>query len=454
MGAKRLWVRSFRRDVMVRAERRMKFIINPMGSAGDVQPLVWLGRLLRDAGHEVVMIAQELVADMPRRAGLRTVAYGDRAEQEKLIEHPYLWHPRKGFGLLASWIPRWAREAIPVIQREIVPWETVMIGVRLAIGARILSEASDVPLLTVHLQPQVFLSVEESPVPAAGAEWMVKAPRWLRKGAMGLVHMQVDRRLRGPINGLRREAGPAGEDPVRGIMKLWWNSPDGVICLFPEWYARKVQDWPVQAVLTRFPLYDESEVRPASERLEAFLRAGEPPVVITPGSANVQARRFIGESLAACAKLKRRAVVVTRQVAQLPKPLPEGVEAYEYLAFSRIFPRAAAVIHHGGIGTTAQCFAAGVPQLIMPMAHDQPDNAARVKRMGVGDYVYPRMFKWQRVAVMVERLVKSEEVRANCALAKRKMQEQMTADEAVRIVNEMGERGLRVREINGPGVLS
>jgi rhamnosyltransferase subunit B len=215
-----------------------------------------------------------------------------------------------------------------------------------------------------------------------------------------------------------------------------------------------VQDWPEQAVLTRFPLYDESEVRPASERLEAFLRGGDKPVVITPGSANVQARRFIGESLAACARLNRRAVVVTQQISQLPKPLPKGVEAYEYLAFSRIFPRAAAVIHHGGIGTTAQCFAAGVPQLIMPMAHDQPDNAARVKRMGVGDYVYPRMFKWQRVAVMVERLVKSEEVQASCALVKRKMGEQMGVDEVVRTVSEMGERALRVREINGPGVVA
>src|SRR6202012_5807474 len=158
----------------------MKFIITPMGSAGDVHPLVWLGRLLRDAGHEVVMIAQEVVADMPRRAGLRTVAYGDRAEQGKLIEHPHLWHPRKGFELLAAWISRWAREVMPAIQREIVPSETVMVGGALAIGARILSEASDVPLLTGHLQPAVFMSVEETPVAMAGGEWLPRVPRWMR----------------------------------------------------------------------------------------------------------------------------------------------------------------------------------------------------------------------------------------------------------------------------------
>ena len=150
--------------------------------------------------------------------------------------------------------------------------------------------------------------------------------------------------------------------------------------------------------------------------------------------------------------MKRRGVVITRSFDHLPE-LPDGMKAVEYAPFSAVFPRAAAVIHHGGIGTMAQCFAAGVPQLIMPMAHDQPDNAARVKRMGVGDYLYPRMFKWQRVAVMVERLMKSEEVRASCARVKRKLVEQMGAEEVLRIVSEMGERALRGREINGPGVV-
>ena len=429
----------------------MTFVVVPMGSAGDVQPLVWLGRGLQNAGHKVVVIAQELVAEMPLRAGLRTVTYGDAREQEELIRHPHLWHPRKGFELLASWVPRWAREAMPLIRGEVVAGETVFIGGALALGARILAEAMDVPMVTVHLQPSVFMSVEETPVAMAGGEWLARAPRWMRRGLIGFTHMHVDRRLKGPVNALRGEAHGKKKAPVRGIMKSWWNSPDGVVCLFPEWYAGKAADWPKQAVLTRFPLYDEAGVRGVDAGLEEFLGAGEAPVVITPGSANVQARKFLGEAVAAVKRMKRRGVVITRSFDHLPE-LPSDVKAVAYAPFSAVFPRAAAVIHHGGIGTTAQCFAAGVPQLIMPMAHDQPDNAARVKRMGVGDYLYPRMFKWQRVAVMVERLIESAEVRATCALLKRKMQEQMAAEEVMRIVSEMGERALRVREINGPGV--
>jgi rhamnosyltransferase subunit B len=110
------------------------------------------------------------------------------------------------------------------------------------------------------------------------------------------------------------------------------------------------------------------------------------------------------------------------------------------------------VIHHGGIGTTAQCFAAGVPQLIMPMAHDQPDNAARVKRLGVGDYLYPRLFKWQRVAKVLTGMMGSAEMRAACGVLKRKVDEQMPPDAVTQIINEMAERALRIRQINGPGV--
>ena len=437
----------------MRIDRRMTFIVTPMGSAGDVQPLVWLGRGLQAAGHRVVVVAQELVAEMPRRAGLRTVTYGSSAEQEELIRHPHLWHPRKGFELLAAWVPRWAREGMPLIRGEVVAGETVFIGGALAFGARILAEALDVPMVTVHLQPSVFMSVEEPPVAMARGEWLQGAPRWMRRGLMGLTHMHVDRRLKGPVNALRGEANGKKKLPVRGIMKSWWNSPDGVVCLFPEWYAVKASDWPKQAVLTRFPLYDEAGVREVDAQLEEFLSAGDAPVVITPGSANVQAKKFLGEAVAGVKRMRRRG----------------GRDHPEFRAFADVAGGGdsggvCAVqpgVSRGGGGDpswgdrhdSAVFLAAGVPQLIMPMAHDQPDNAARVKRMGVGDYVYPRMFKWQRVAGMVERLVKSEEVRASCALVKRKMADQMGADEVVRVVSEMGERGLRVREINGPGVV-
>ena len=85
-----------------------------------------------------------------------------------------------------------------------------------------------------------------------------------------------------------------------------------------------------------------------------------------------------------------------------------------YIPLGTLLPRAAALIHHGGIGTTAQGLAAGVPQLVMPMSHDQPDNAARLRHLGVGAALSPPRFTDTRVAQALDRLLRSETVRARC----------------------------------------
>jgi UDP:flavonoid glycosyltransferase YjiC (YdhE family) len=123
---------------------------------------------------------------------------------------------------------------------------------------------------------------------------------------------------------------------------------------------------------------------------------------------------FFREAAAACAALGRRALLVTPYREQLPKPLPPGTEQVDYAPFGTLFRSAAAVVHHGGIGTTAQALKAGVPQLVMPMAHDQPDNAARLERLGVGAWIAPRRFSAGRVAGALERLLGSEAVRTRC----------------------------------------
>jgi UDP:flavonoid glycosyltransferase YjiC (YdhE family) len=94
--------------------------------------------------------------------------------------------------------------------------------------------------------------------------------------------------------------------------------------------------------------------------------------------------------------------------------LPEGVRHFHYVPFSALLPMAAAFVRHGGIGTTAQALAAGVPQLVVPMAHDQPDNAMRVRRLGVGEFLLPGRYRTATVRARLERLMGSAAARANC----------------------------------------
>jgi UDP:flavonoid glycosyltransferase YjiC (YdhE family) len=257
---------------------------------------------------------------------------------------------------------------------------------------------------------------------------------------MNLAHFQVDRSMKSPVNALRRESGIPGKN-VSGILKHYWHSPDGVLCLFPDWYARKAPDWPAQAVTTRFPLYDETGDRPSNPALapalDSFLAAGDPPIIITAGSANTQAARFFQQATAALKLLNRRGILLTRFPEQLPPHLPPTIAYFDYLPFSQVFPRAAAVIHHGGIGTTAQCFAAAVPQLLMPMAHDQPDNASRIKRLAVGDYLYPNAFRAPAIAKKLSALEASPLVRNACASVREQMARQMPVDKVAEIVERM-----------------
>ena len=86
----------------------------------------------------------------------------------------------------------------------------------------------------------------------------------------------------------------------------------------------------------------------------------------------------------------------------------------DYLAFSEVLPRCAVLVHHGGIGTTAQAIAAGIPQVIRPMAHDQPDNAARVEKLGVGASLSPPKFNAVSLAEQLNALLTSQAVLDRC----------------------------------------
>jgi UDP:flavonoid glycosyltransferase YjiC (YdhE family) len=181
---------------------------------------------------------------------------------------------------------------------------------------------------------------------------------------------------------LRQEVGLA---PARGFNALTESqSPLLHLALFSKWLADKQVDWPAQTVVTGFPWFDADGDAALPPQLARFLDDGEPPLVFTLGSAVVaDAGRFYHHSAAAAKRLGRRAVLLVKNPRVLLPDLPKGVVALDYAPFSLLFPRAAAIVHHGGIGTTGQAMRSGRPSLVMPCAWDQPDNAERAARLGI-----------------------------------------------------------------------
>jgi rhamnosyltransferase subunit B len=414
--------------------QRRKFILVPAGSSGDIYPFVWLGKGLASLGHEVVVVVHRPFDRTMEAAGLRTLGYGTDEDFEQIIRHPDLWHPRRGFELVARAASLGYPEAIPRIHAEIVPGRALLVGAGIAFGARIVAEAAQIPLVTVQLQPIAFMSAVDPPVIGARFEWFLRVPMWVRRALYRIGDIHSDRIVAPGINAYRASLGLSR--PVRWVMRDYWMSPFRVLALFPDWYGEKQDDWPPQAVTTRFPLYDEGDRIRVSPELERFLAEGTPPVLFTPGSANLQARRFFEVGLEACIRLRTRALFVTRFPEQLPAALPPEIRHVAYVPFSQVLPRCKALVHHGGIGTVAQGLAAGVPQFVMAMSHDQPDNGYRLTHLGVGAYVYPKAFTPGRVADALARLTSSPGVGAACRACRARIAEQMPEETVFRSLEE------------------
>lgn len=417
--------------------RELNLIVIALGSAGDVHPMVGLALALQRRGHSVLFVGPAVFQPLAERVGLEFAGLGSEEEFYATIRDPDLWHPIRAFPLVAKKLILPAMRPVYELiaaRRERDLARTVVTAPSTAFGARMAQEKLGVPLVTIHLQPSLLRSDIDPPCYSL-PDILGMLPQWLR----GYYWRAVDRLLIDPllareVNAFRRELGLG---PASRFFDVWMHSPQRVVGLFPEWFAPPAPDWSPQVRLAGFPLWDESEVREPSAELAQFLAEGEPPVVFTAGSAMAQGKDFFHVSAEVCRASGWRGLLLTQFPEQLPASLPAGVRHFHYVPFSAVLPRVAAFVHHGGIGTTAQAFAAGVPQLVMPLAHDQPDNATRVKRLGVGDFLRPKDYKTARVRQRLQWLKDSAQIKANCRRRARDLANRTALDQTCLLVEEL-----------------
>ncbi|TWT86271.1 MurG-like transferase [Pseudobythopirellula maris] len=389
----------------------MLCLLTALGSYGDVYPVIKLGAALAERGHRVKLLANPYFAEPIERAGLELVPVSTPEAYERLTHDRRLWHPLLGLRVIFRWA---ATEAMPdiyqALERLHEPGETVIGAHPLDFASRVAAEALGANVTSIVYAPMTVWSDDSPPrLPGglAGLGW----PRWWNRMMLTVGELLVERRsITGRINAFRAQKGLGR---IGRVYPDWAFGTGHTLCLYPEWFGPTPIDLPGEFDTSGFPLGGEPDA-PLDAGLEAFLQAGDAPIVFTPGTANRAGRAFFAAALDACRRLGARGVLLTKYPEQLPDPLPDYAHWASLAPLGPLLSRSAAFVHHGGIGSSAQGLAAGAPQLIQPMAFDQLDNAHRLIELGVAEELLPRAFTGAAVAAALSRLLGSTDTARQC----------------------------------------
>lgn len=357
----------------------MHVILATIGTDGDVFPHVGLGAVLHARGHQVTLAAPETYRARAQDLGIEFCTLVSVAELERMLADPNLWHPLRSGLMMARWGgPMIARQYEALAALASQP-DSVLVANPGLLAGRLVQEKLGVPMASLLLQPGILPSSTAPPEMPGG----LTIPAWLPQPLRRFYWLAVDAAgyaLVGPS--LNRVRAGLGLSPVRRVFR-WWLSPDLVIGLFPDWYAAPQPDWPPQLRLAGFGRFDGVRGELA-EDVRLFCKEGPPPIAFTLGTGMTHAAVFFRTAVAACDALGARGLLLSKYPDVIPAGLPPRVRHCVFAPFRQLLPLCEAVVHHGGIGTTAAALEAGCPQLVLPLAWDQPDNAARVARLGVG----------------------------------------------------------------------
>jgi rhamnosyltransferase subunit B len=410
----------------------LRIVLSNIGTFGDINPLIAISLELKRRGHTPVLALPDMYR--PKIAPLGIDFHALRpdidANNKKLVEMVY--DVRKGTetGLREFLFPVLRETYDDLLEAATKPTraDLLLLG-ELNYAGPIVAEVTGIPWASYVLAPFSFFSAFDPPVLPPYPK-LARADKLAGMGrAMRRLARFVTRKWPEPIYELRRELGlPKGLNPIFDAK----HSPNLVLALFSRVLGVEQKDWPPNTLITGFCYYDSvagNAALPAN--LEQFLDGGEPPVVFTLGSAAVLAAGdFYEQSARAAKKVGVRAVLL---IGDDPRnrpesALPQSICVAQYAPYSGLFPRASLVVHQGGVGTTAQCLRAGRPMLIMPYSHDQPDNARRMRRLGVARVIQRSNYKPWRVARRLRAMIAEPEY----ADRARDVAEQVAREDGVR----------------------
>lgn len=380
-----------------------RILFATIGSLGDLHPCLALALELKRKGHFITIAATEFYRAKVEESGIAFVSMRPNwnptdsaliAQCEELKRGPEI--------LYRKLILPHLRDTYNDLDAASADADLIIAG-ELVYAAPLVAEKRGLPWVSAILSPSSFFSSYDPSV-LVTAPWLMqlhKLGRPVYSAGLNICRLAT-RHWSNPVRRLRKELGLSKNcDPVLRDK----FSKNLVLALFSREFACQQPDWPPQTVQPGFVFHDhEAGNAAAPDQLEKFLATGDAPIVFTLGSTAVHhPGDFYTTSVEAARKVGRRAVLLgVKNAIDFSAP---DVLTLPYAPYSQIFSRAAVIVHQGGSGTTAQALHAGKPMLFVPYGWDQPDNAARVERMGLGLAISRKTYSAQTAASALKRLL-------------------------------------------------
>lgn len=350
----------------------MKVTLVTVGTRGDVQPMLALGQTLQARGHTVKIAAPPNFADWITNHGFAFAPVGADKKQylqnnpDSLSGSPMASY-RFAQHFFGSQLPAHVRDIEAACEgTDAIVWAG------LAIAATIVAERMKLPILNVFYS-SCLLPSDQHPPPSSPRHGLPSWVNGLLWSANGFFANLV-------VGGLFNDArAKVGLPPIKFSDLL--PKGDHVVAADPVLFPHDAH-WGRNVRPGNFIFYDDP--RPLDPALEAWLDDGEAPIFIGFGSMSGAGTQRIEKVVHDALSTTGRRCLIGSGWAGLGKGhLPAHWRVVDDVAHQQLFPRMAAVVHHGGSGTTANALRAGVPQVILPLILDQHHHAHRLWQAGL-----------------------------------------------------------------------
>ncbi len=381
---------------MTRHHRELRFVFAGVGTKGDVLPLLALAEELKRRGHACDVLANESFEDL---AGSKGLGFrGVTTEQaNNLVGH----EENLEFHIMPSYAPtiRYFEE-----QRR-KGAQLVVVNLDEFSASNLMCELFALPLCRAHLAPKRIKSLLAPPWPA---QRYLGGPfgATFRKFTLPRSYAALER-APGFLSRLNPYRASLGLPPIGSTLEIDRNVTER-LCLFPDWFCSPAPDWPTPTRVVGFPLPPAFSALP--QEVVAFAEQQGRPIVFTPGTGVQDVADFFRDAKACCDALGRPGLFLSRCLTREQQDFGPSVLTWDYLELASVLPLAELLVHHGGIGTTARAFQAGVAQLVRPVAYDQSDNGHRVRTLGAGGMLEAEDYSLEAFIHMARRLLSDPDV--------------------------------------------